>query len=189
MSTFFVFADGVKRRNQGYFARHESFVYDRGQKNSILLRDLFGLKYVRDSKSTNKHGEDRWTCQKRLSKGCKVIIKTIGEFIVAQKNEHTCTWNVNIDFLNLSDPISKDFFPRHEKFFYVEGKYNSVLVKDRFGIKYKRESKTISRNGEIRWTCQKRCSRNCKVIIKTVGDFIISQKNEHICTWNMSFKK
>ena len=49
---------------------------------NLNLVDQFGFKY-------NKKRENRWVCQKK-SKGCKVIIKTDGDFIVAQKSDHTC---------------------------------------------------------------------------------------------------
>ena len=60
------------------------------RKNAVVICDQAGNKFIKDSKEPNKKGELRWTCQKRQSRGCKVVVKTVGDFIVSQKNSHVC---------------------------------------------------------------------------------------------------
>ena len=78
-------------RAPGYFPKEsERFSYESGKCNSIKIRDQAGKVYHRFSKVTNKSGEERWACQRRKQRGCRVVVVTVGDFIVAQKNEHTC---------------------------------------------------------------------------------------------------
>jgi len=66
----------------GFVEKYERFTYEKSNGINFNLIDQAGYKY-------NKKRENRWTCQKK-SKGCKVILKTDGGFIVAQRFEHTC---------------------------------------------------------------------------------------------------
>ena len=62
---------------------------DHRNKKSSNMYDQYGFQYNK-RKEANKSGETLWSCTKRLSTGCKVTVKTLGDFIVAQKNDHTC---------------------------------------------------------------------------------------------------
>ena len=81
---------GIIVYSNEFIPKHEQFSFDGGRKNSVIIRDQAGHKFIKDSKEPNKKGEIRWTCQKRTSRKCKVVIKTMGDFIVSQKNDHTC---------------------------------------------------------------------------------------------------
>ena len=72
-----------------YVPKNVRFTLETNNRNTLNICDEYGFKYNRDSKQTNSRGEDRWTCVKR-KKGCKIVVKTNGDFIVAQRNEHTC---------------------------------------------------------------------------------------------------
>ena len=72
------------------------FTLTTNNRNTLNILDEFGFKYNRDSKVTNSRGEDRWTCVRR-KKGCKVVVKTNGGgLIIAQKSEHTCELDLEI---------------------------------------------------------------------------------------------
>ena len=62
----------------------------KNRKNTYIC-DFDGFEYCK-RKEANKSGETLWTCSRRRRIGfvCKVVVKTKGDFIVAQKNEHTC---------------------------------------------------------------------------------------------------
>ena len=74
-----------------------------------------------------------------------------------------------------------EFLPKYERFTYEVGKANSVIIRDQAGYRYGKDCKSTNKKGELRWCCQKRKSQDCKVIVKTVGDFIVFQKFDHIC--------
>ena len=73
----------------GFIPKHERFTYEVGRSNSVVIRDLNGHYYSKSSKTSNEKGEERWQCQKQKRRGCKVTVKTVGDFIIAQKYEHT----------------------------------------------------------------------------------------------------
>jgi len=55
----------------------------------VNIVDHDGFQYMK--KSSNKYGEHRWTCYKSTKVGCKAVVKTIGDFIIARRYGHTCT--------------------------------------------------------------------------------------------------
>jgi len=69
---------------------NERFTIELNHQKSSNIRDQEGFQYNRFSQKPNMFGEIRWACQKRKQKGCKCYVKTIGNFIVAQKHYHTC---------------------------------------------------------------------------------------------------
>ena len=80
---------GFLRDPLPFVPANAKFTLTTNNRNTLNILDEFGFKYNRDSKCTNSRGEDRWTCVRR-KKGCKVVVKTNGEIIIAQKSEHTC---------------------------------------------------------------------------------------------------
>ena len=74
-----------------------------------------------------------------------------------------------------------DFVPKHEKFEYEYGRQKQVQIRDQAGNKYNSAFKKPNKGGEERWNCYRRTSKGCKVVVKTLEGFIISQKNEHTC--------
>jgi len=74
----------------GYVTMQARFTFETNKRNTLNICDQNGFQYCRDSKFTNRWGEDRWTCCNR-TQGCKVVVKTKGDFIIAQKNVHTCS--------------------------------------------------------------------------------------------------
>ena len=87
---------------------------------------------------------------------------------------------------NLTDSVvmqgySAAFLPKYERFTYEVGKANSVIICDESGFRYGKDCKSSNNKGELRWNCQKRKSRKCKVIVKTLEDFIVFQKYDHTC--------
>ena len=84
------FLGGFRDRDETpYIPMNERFAFETNKRNSLNIIDQNGFQYMKKSKVCNKNGEDRWVCYKRRQ-GCKVVVKTIGEFIVAQKNYHIC---------------------------------------------------------------------------------------------------
>ena len=62
---------------------------DHRNRKSTNICDFEGFQYCK-RKEANKSGETLWACSRRIGFGCKVAVKTNGDFIVAQKNDHTC---------------------------------------------------------------------------------------------------
>ena len=88
--------------------------------------------------------------------------------------------------MNLADPLrysydKTEFIPKNEKCSFISGKNNSIQIQDQAGFKYNQDSREPNKKGEVRWTCSKRSSRKCRVVIKTLGEIIISQKTNHTC--------
>ena len=52
--------------------------------------DQNGFQYIKGAAVANKAGETLWNCNRRRRRGCKAVVKILGDFIVAKKNEHTC---------------------------------------------------------------------------------------------------
>jgi len=63
-------------------------------RKTLNICDQNGFQYMKKSSTPNRHGEERWGCYKR-KQGCKVFVKTKGEFIVGQKHEHTCFFQIS----------------------------------------------------------------------------------------------
>ena len=140
--------------------------------------DQNGFQYSKETKE-NKAGETRWICHK-CKKGCKAVVKTKGDFIVAQKNDHTCIWKANKVNLKL---IFLGFTRTNEQFTLQTNKSNGFNISDQNGFIYNKR-KEANRAGETLWTCLKRKGGGgCKVVVKTLGDFIIAKKNDHTCIW------
>jgi len=74
----------------GFVPKQERFYYEQNSRKVFNIRDQEGFIYNKNSGQSQGWQQNRWTCQKRNSRNCKVIVKTYGEFIVAKKNDHIC---------------------------------------------------------------------------------------------------
>ena len=67
----------------------QRFTIQTNHRGNSNICDQSGFQYSYYKKE-NKAGETPWLCNKRSRRGCKVVVKTKGDLIVAQKYDHTC---------------------------------------------------------------------------------------------------
>ena len=72
-----------------YIPVKERFTFLTNRFQGLNVCDQNGFQYSKTSVVSKKNGEIRWICF-RKRQGCKAYIKTVGDFIIAKKNVHTC---------------------------------------------------------------------------------------------------
>ena len=68
----------------------QRFTVTTNRNNTKNICDQNGFQYIKAKASANKAGESLWSCNRRRHWNCKAVVKTLGDFIVAMKHDHTC---------------------------------------------------------------------------------------------------
>ena len=71
---------------EGEHYKHVRFEWTLGVKGSMVILDDLGYQYRK--KYDFKDGDVLWRCSKSNALACPVRVRTRGEFILTQKNEH-----------------------------------------------------------------------------------------------------
>ena len=166
-----------------------------GMGNSIIVQDEHGFKYRKSHNTRHATHIQNWKCSK-INHGCKCSIKTRGETIIMQRNQHNHDvneykqfkkfwiklnfhliaedkdWNIEDVVLRESDIlINRPYFP-------CVGKDNSIIVQDEHGFRYRKANQTKKEQHLVNWRCS-RVNKGCRCSIRTRGGMIIFQRNDH----------